>query len=105
MVTFPMPIFLPQSDIAPVRARKQEFYEGLTRWKLESSAAAPERGRMVALEAPDFEQALVRFNHLALANRWGDGLPLWVAPDPALIARLTDACARRDIEILGPPMS
>ena len=43
MVTFPMPIFLPQSDIAPVRARKQEFYEGLTRWKLEGSAAAPER--------------------------------------------------------------
>lgn len=104
MVTFPMPIFLPQSDIAPVRARKQEFYEGLTRWKPAGSAAAPERGRMVALEAPDFEQALVRFNHLALANRWGDGLPLW-PPTPQRVDWILRGAAAPRSQMLGkmPP--
>ena len=32
MVTFPIDMFLPGSDIAPVEARKREFYDGLTRW-------------------------------------------------------------------------
>jgi hypothetical protein len=78
MVTFPMPIFLPESDIAPVATRKQEFYEGLTRWQLDSAESAAERGSTIVLEATDYEQALVRFNHLALSNLWGDGLPLWM---------------------------
>ena len=33
MVTFPIEMFLPGSDISPVEARKQEFYDGLTRWR------------------------------------------------------------------------
>jgi hypothetical protein len=78
MVTFPMPIFLPDSDIAPVRDRKHEFYDGLTRWKPAAQAPASERGHMISIEASDYEQALDRFNQLALANRWGDGLPLWL---------------------------
>jgi len=75
-----MPIFLPGSDIEPLRSRKQEFYEGLTRWRLESAPSA-ERGQTHALEAASYEQALERFNQLALANLLGDGLPLWL-PTP-----------------------
>jgi hypothetical protein len=78
LVTFPMPIFLPGSDIAPLEARKQEFYDGLMRWKLEAGSGAAERGRMIVLEAPTFETGLTRFNQLAVANLWGDGLPLWL---------------------------
>lgn len=33
MVTFPIALFLPGSDIGPVEARRQEFYDGLTRWR------------------------------------------------------------------------
>ncbi len=33
MVTFPIELFLPGSDISAVEARKQEFYDGLTRWR------------------------------------------------------------------------
>jgi len=33
MVTFPIDMFLPGSDISPVEARKHEFYDGLTRWR------------------------------------------------------------------------
>ena len=39
MVKFPIDLFLPGSDIAPLEARKQEFYDGLTRWKSEFAAA------------------------------------------------------------------
>ena len=33
MVTFPIALFLPGSDIGPVEARRQGFYDGLTRWR------------------------------------------------------------------------
>ena len=78
MVTFPMPIFLPGSDITAVEARKQEFYDGLMRWRLDAGTASAERGHLIALDADSHEAALTRFNQLALTNRWGDGLPLWI---------------------------
>ena len=77
MVTFPIETFLPGSDIGPVEARKQEFYDGLTRWRSafarDGAGAAP----MQRVEAPTAEDAFARVNHLMLANRWGDGLPVW----------------------------
>ena len=48
MVTFPIETFLPGSDIGPVEARKQEFYDGLTRWR---SAAARASRRCCAWKA------------------------------------------------------
>ena len=76
MVTFPMELFLPGSDISPVEVRKQEFYDGLTRWRSAfggGDAGAP----MIRVESASVEEAFARANHLMLANRWGDGLPLW----------------------------
>jgi hypothetical protein len=77
MVTFPIDLFLPGSDISPVEARKQEFYDGLTRWRsafaFDGAGGAP----MVRVRGTSAEDALARANHLMLANRWGDGLPLW----------------------------
>jgi hypothetical protein len=104
MVTFPMPIFLPGSDIAPVQARKQEFYDGLTRWTLEAAAPVAERGRTITLEAPDYEQALTRFNHLAIANVWGDGLPLWL-PTRERVQWILRGAAAPETLVLGkmPP--
>ena len=32
MVTFPIDMFLPGSDITAVETRKREFYDGLTQW-------------------------------------------------------------------------
>jgi hypothetical protein len=103
LVTFPMPIFLPGSDISPLHARKQEFYDGLTRWKPEAPARA-ERGQTLALEAATYEQALERFNQSALANRWGDGLPLWL-PTPERVRWILRGAAASAGEVLGkmPP--
>jgi hypothetical protein len=79
MVTFPIEMFLPGSDISPVETRKHEFYDGLTGWK--PGLAAPSNGArpLLSVRGATFEDALVRANNLILANQWGDGLPVWPA--------------------------
>lgn len=79
MVTFPIDMFLPGADLAPLKARKREFYDGLTRWKSELARAAPGASPMLAVEGATYEDALVKANNLLLTNLWGDGLPLWPA--------------------------
>ena len=33
MVTFPIDMFLPGSDLSAISARKREFYNGLLKWQ------------------------------------------------------------------------
>ena len=77
MVTFPIELFLPGSDISPVEVRKQEFYDGLTRWRSAFGGGAAGEAPMIRVESATVEEAFASANHLMLANRWGDGLPLW----------------------------
>ena len=77
MVTFPIDMFLPGSDISPVEARRQEFYHGLTRWRSAFGDGAAGEAPILRVEGTSVEDAFARANHLMLANRWGDGLPLW----------------------------
>jgi hypothetical protein len=77
MVTFPIEMFLPGSDIAPLEARKREFYDGLTRWRSALAGDGADAPPMVQVQGSSVEDALTRANHLMLASRWGDGLPLW----------------------------
>src|SRR5262245_45810523 len=78
MVSFPIELFLPGSDITPVAERKQEFYDALTRWAPRHSADAGEPP-MLSVEAANYAAALDAANHLFTARLWGDGLPLWPA--------------------------
>src|SRR5688572_12265113 len=77
MVTFPIDMFLPGSDISMVEQRKREFYNGLTKWKsgFEKAGAA----KMLSVEGSSYEDALFKANNLLLTNLWGDGLPVWPA--------------------------
>jgi hypothetical protein len=80
MVTFPIDLFLPGSDITPVQTRRHEFYDGLTRWQPDSvQAASGAAGAMLAVEGASYEDALEKANNLFIANLRGDGLPLWPA--------------------------
>ena len=79
MVTFPIELFLPGSDLSPVRARKHEFYDGLTRWQPSGVTGAQSAGPMLSVEAATYEEAFFKANNLLLTNLWGDGLPLWPA--------------------------
>jgi hypothetical protein len=78
MVTFPIPMFLPGSDISSLKERRREFYDGLTRWKSEFAQAAGS-AKMISVEGATYEDALVKANNLLLTSLWGDGLPLWPA--------------------------
>ena len=78
MVTFPIHLFLPGSNIAELEARRREVYEGLTGWK-SNFARGDGAPKMLEVEGASFEDALNRANHLLLTNLWGDGLPLWPA--------------------------
>jgi hypothetical protein len=104
MVAFPIELFLPGSDISPVQARKQEFYAGLTGWRsaLAGDGAGP--APMIRVEAPTVEDAFARANHLMLANRWGDGLPLW-PPTRARVDWILTGAAQPPTRRLGtfPP--
>ncbi len=77
MVTFPIELFLPGSDISSVEARKREFYNGLTGWRSDQADGRRGETSMVAVRGATFEDALVRANNLMLGRLWGDGLPLW----------------------------
>ena len=79
MVTFPIEMFLPGSDISPVEARKREFYDGLTGWKSGLTGNGGGASLMVSVRGATFEDALVRANNLTMASQWGDGLPVWPA--------------------------
>src|SRR5262245_24770024 len=77
MVTFPIELFLPGSDIAAVEARVGEFYDGLTAWAPRPGADAGAGASLLDVSADTAEDALVTANHRMLAEQWGDGLPLW----------------------------
>ncbi|MBI4192023.1 MAG: hypothetical protein HY525_15965 [Betaproteobacteria bacterium] len=79
MVSFPIDMFLPDSDLAPLRARKREFYDGLTRWQSGFAQAAASAAPMLCVEGASYEDALIKANNLLLTNLRGDGLPLWPA--------------------------
>ena len=77
MVVFPIEVFLPDADLALLKARRTEVYDGLVNWK--PGATRTGASRMLSVEGVDYEDALVGANDLLIANHWGDGLPLWPA--------------------------
>ena len=82
MITFPIDLFLPGSNIDGIAPRMNEFYDGLTRWQsVYAKAVDGTLGEMPMLkvQGDTYEDALQRANDLAITNLWGDGLPLWPA--------------------------
>lgn len=82
MVTFPIDLFIPDSDLAPMVARRSEIYARLTGWE-------PELGygdgpAMITVEGRDQSEALRKANNLFMLSGWGDGLPLWPATAEAV---------------------
>ncbi len=78
MITFPIDLFLPGSNIDGIAPRMNEFYDGLTRWQSVYAKAAGDVP-MLKVQGDTYEDALQRANDLAITNLWGDGLPLWPA--------------------------
>ena len=104
MVTFPIEMFLPGSDIGPVEARKREFYAGLTEWTSALARSAGGPARLITVDGRTFEDAMARANHRMLTSRWGDGLPVW-PPTPERVDWILRGAAGACDRVLGafPP--
>ena len=87
MINFPIDMFLPGSDIAPLEQRKHEFYDALTQWKPAFGKSAAGVTPLLSVEGESHEDALDKANYLLIANMWGDGLPLWPATKQRLPSR------------------
>lgn len=83
LVTFPMDMFLPGSDLAPLRARRRELYDGLTSWQ-SRFARQCDGAPMLSVEAKSYPDALRKAHHLLLEKRLADGLPVW-PPTPETV--------------------
>ena len=79
MVTFPIDMFLPGSDLTAIGARKKEFYNALMKWKPDFAQGAGGELPMLSVEGKTYEDALQKANNLLITNLWGDGLPVWPA--------------------------
>ena len=77
MVTFPIDLFLPNSDLDSLSDRRKEIYESLTSWSPE--LRNDDDSAMMTIEGADYQDVFTKANDLFLLNRWGDGLPLWPA--------------------------
>jgi len=76
MVTFPIDLFLADSDLGPVTGRRQEIYDGLVKWRPTRTEADATALPVVAVEGNTYQDAFDKVNHLYIANLWGDGLPV-----------------------------
>ena len=104
MVSFPMSLFLPGSDISPLLARRHQFYEGLMQWRSTFATVKAGEVPLLTVEANSYEEALEKVNHLAITNLWGDGLPLWPAT-PSRVAHILRGTPLPGDQVLGkfPP--
>ena len=67
MVTFPIDMFLPGSDISTLEVRRREFYNGLTKWQSEFAQGAGET-KMLSVEGATYEDALMKANNRETAK-------------------------------------
>ena len=103
MVTFPIDPFLVDSDLTPVKDKLHNFVEGLISWDAHAHQTGIQHPSMVQIEAEGYEAALDRMNRQFLANRWGDGLPLY-APTEARVDWILRGTDRPRHEVIGKMM-
>lgn len=72
---FPTRMFLPGSDLTPLKENVDKLIYGLTKWEPQNKQKlyVPPKMRVAGR---DYEEALAKMNALFLKNLWGDGLPL-----------------------------
>lgn len=72
---FPHPMFLPASDLSPIRENIDEVIKGLTEWQPKLKGKATYSAEKVKVQGKDIEEVLSNLNNLFLRNLWSDGLP------------------------------
>lgn len=96
---FPLEMFLPGSDLTPLRKGIDKIVEGLTKWQPKIKTKGVVHREMVSVQGADYKKAVANMNKLSLKNLWGDGLPLLPATEDQVKWILTGADLPRDTVI------
>ncbi|MCL2669434.1 MAG: hypothetical protein FWE89_02000 [Syntrophaceae bacterium] len=79
---FPLELFLPGSDLTPIRENIDKVVYGLTKWEPKvKQKGVVEPGANIPVRGATYEEAVQNMNYLFLTNLWADGLPLLPATE------------------------
>jgi len=65
-------MFLPDSDLSPLKDNIDKIIDGLTRWQQVTKEKKREVPEKIIVEGSDYEEAMVRMNELFLENLWSE---------------------------------
>ena len=101
---FPIEMFLPGSDLTPIKENIDKIVYGLTKWQPKIKIKGIFQPDMVTVQGKDYQNAVENMNTLFLRNMWGDGLPMWPATEERVNWILTGTDLSRDTVIgkIGP---
>ena len=75
-VVYPSDMFVPGSDLTPIKEKIDELIAGLTEWNPKGEVKKVVVAPKVSVEGKDYEEAFANMNHRFLRNMWTDGLPI-----------------------------
>ena len=76
MVSFPIDLFMAESDLAPVEGAGDDFAAGLTDWRPSATETGLRNAPMVTVPGEDYEDATTQLHNWFQTNNWSDGLPI-----------------------------
>ena len=76
LVSFPIELFMAESDLSSIHSVFEGFISGLTTWEPSVSAIGVNKASSVKLAGEDFEDVAAQINNWFMINNWGDGLPI-----------------------------
>jgi hypothetical protein len=79
---FPLELFLPGSDLTPIKENIDKIVYGLTKWEPKvKQKGVVEPGANITVQGKDYQEVVQNLNYLFLRNLWSDGLPLMPATE------------------------
>jgi hypothetical protein len=100
-VVYPSDMFLPKSDLSPIREKIDQLVSGLTEWDPEVQEKAVISPSKIVVRGSDYQDALANMNHYFMRQDWGDGLPL-LPPTEERVQWLLTGTDLADERIIGP---
>jgi hypothetical protein len=99
-LSYPMTMFLPGADLAPIEENIDAVIEALTAWQPKKSRSTRVAPPMLEVSGRYYADAVEKLNHLFLKNLWSDGLPILPPTEERVTAMLTGTDLPRD-QLLG----
>lgn len=97
---FPAALFLPGSDLAPIRVQADEIVAGLTTWQPDETSTGIVEPPMIVIEADDEASLRDAVDHYLVRTLHSDGLPV-VPPTVERVEWILRGTDRSPDEVLG----